>query len=307
LHEFWNDRFLQGLRYPSRPQLQKFPIRPGFFFSRFHKKPFVINTHGSLLGFKKYLHDWKSKLPYRLYDGLSLKTTAKKANKVIVSSRLEYEDALEFGIDAKKLEIIPAGANAAALRQKRVYNDSGPLKLLFVGRIARNRNVEIAIKAVSLSKNTVLYIVGGEERTSSTSKKGYLEELKALAEKLNAQNKIFFTGPKYGEELQRYYLESDVFIYPSSYENLGQPILEAATAGLPIISTPVGIARDIVIPGETGFLAGLESKEIPECIENLRSPGIREAFGKKIRAMVEKNYNWDVIIEKYIRIYKGLT
>ncbi|MBI5186485.1 MAG: glycosyltransferase family 4 protein [Nitrospinae bacterium] len=180
------------------------------------------------------------------------------------------------------------------------------MKLLFVGRLARNRNVEAAIKAVSLMEDAVLHIVGSEERTSSTSKKGYVAELEALVRELGAQGKVFFIGPKYGAELQRFYLESDVFIYPSSYENLGQPVLEAATAGLPVISTPVGIARDIVIPGETGFLTGLDPKEISECVENLRPSGIREGFGNKIRGLVEKNYNWDSIIERYIQVYKGL-
>ena len=43
---------------------------------------------------------------------------------------------------------------------------------------------------------------------------------------------------------------ANIFVYPSLYENFGQPLIEAAAHGLPLISTPVGIARDIIIDGE---------------------------------------------------------
>ena len=73
-------------------------------------KPKVLNTHGTLLGFKKYLA-CKQQFPYRLYDALTLKASARKANAVIVSSKLEYEDAIEFGISKRKLHVIPMGVD----------------------------------------------------------------------------------------------------------------------------------------------------------------------------------------------------
>lgn len=165
--------------------------------------------------------------------------------------------------------------------------------------------MEIAIRAASQLENVILNIVGSEERTSSTSKKGYVSELKELVKELKAENKVFFTGPKHGKELHRFYVESDIFIYPSSYENFGQPILEAATAGLPIISTSVGVALDIVIPGETGFLVGMDHKEVSQHINNLRLARTRAMYGKKIRGLVEKNYQWSAIIERYMQIYES--
>ncbi len=228
------------------------------------------------------------------------------ANKVIVSTKLEYEDALEFGIDKRKLVVIPVGVDSNAFQQERCYSDSSPLKLLFVGRLARNRNVEVLIETAAQMQNVHLTIVGGEGRTSSTSKLGYVNELMGLARSLNAEGKVFFAGPKYGEQLKRFYLESDLFLYPSSYENFGQPILEAATFGLPIISTRVGVALDIVIPGETGFLTNLNREEIMRHIKSLEPAKVRKEFGIKIRNLVEKNYQWTNIIDQYIQVYREL-
>ena len=277
-----------------------------FVFSRFHKKPFVLSAHGSLLGFQQYLSHWKSRLPYRLYDYLTLKTTAKRAQKVIVSTTLEYEDAIEFGIEKRKLEIISEGVDPVFFSQSRSYVDSGPLRLLFVGRIARNRNVELIIRALTRLDGVVLDIVGGEERTSSTSRAGYVAELMNLAKELKVAERVNFAGPQYGEELRRFYLNSDIFIYPSTYENFGQPILEAATTGLPIISTPVGVARDIVIPGETGFWVKMDPGEIAARVEDLRPVRTREEFGVRIRALAGKNYQWEEIIKRYVKVYEDL-
>ncbi|NIP99801.1 MAG: glycosyltransferase, partial [Nitrospinaceae bacterium] len=51
-----------------------------------------------------------------------------------------------------------------------------------------------------------------------------------------------------------YYQSADVFVYPSRYENFGQPVLEAAAWGLPVIATSTGVASEIIREGETGFL-----------------------------------------------------
>ena len=198
------------------------------------------------------------------------------------------------------------GVDPVLFSRARSYVDSGPLRLLFAGRIARNRNVDLIIRALARLDGVVLDIVGGEERTSSTSRTGYVAELMDLATELKVAERVRFAGPQYGEELRRFYLNSDVFIYPSTYENLGQPILEAATAGLPIISTPVGIARDSVIPGETGFWVKMDPGEIAARVEDLRPVRTREEFGGRIRALAGKNYQWGEIIKRYLQVYEGL-
>ena len=123
-------------------------------------------------------------MPYHLYDAITLKTSAKKAQAIIVSSKLEYEDALEFGIDKEKIHIIPMGVDVEPTEKTR--SESEQLQILFVGRIARVRRIEILLQAVSkLNIPYHLTIVGGEEKTSSVTRTGYLNELKQLTKQLN--------------------------------------------------------------------------------------------------------------------------
>lgn len=267
------------------------------------KKPFILNTHGSLLGYKKYLDPGRQHLPYKLYDALTLKISATRADAVIVSSKFEYEDAIEFGIDKKKIYIIPMGIDKETPATPKPQSKE-TLDILFVGRLSRVRRVELLLKAAkSLPAPWHVTIVGGEEKTSSLQESGYLGELKKLCVDLGIDKKVTFTGAKQPMELKAYYQKADVFVYPSLYENFGQPMLEAAGAGLPIVATAVGLARDLIREGETGFIVPADPGVISERIARFSDPAMRHAMSQKIRAMVQRDYGWDNILQRYVEIY----
>jgi glycosyltransferase involved in cell wall biosynthesis len=241
-------------------------------------------------------------LPYHFYDAVTLKTSAKRAQAIIVSSKFEYEDALEFGIKKEKIHIIPMGIDVKEFKNKPSFSEE--LQILFVGRIARVRRIELLLQAVSrLSFPFHLTIVGGEEKTSSVTRTGYLNELKQLTKKLNLENKVTFVGKKLSQELKTFYQSADIFVYPSLYENFAQPLLEAASYGLPLISTSVGIARDIIIEGETGYHISGKPEEIKERIESLKDSKLRWQMGQQIQNEVKNKFDWGNIMEQYISLY----
>lgn len=219
-----------------------------------------------------------------------------------MSSKFEYEDALEFGISKEKLHIIPMGIRIDDT--EKTPNDT--LQLLFVGRIARVRRIELLLQAVEkLTLPFHLTIAGGEEKTSSVTRSGYLKELKDLTERLNLNSKVTFTGRKTQEDLESYYKMADIFLYPSKYENFGQPLIEAGAHGLPIVTTPVGVARDIVIDGETGYLTSDDPKAISEGIYLLRDSNLRRQMGSQIKNLIREKFNWENIMNQYLALYNS--
>jgi len=279
----------------------------GLFFSKLKRKPFILSTHGSLLGYKRYLEGRLSWLPYILYDLLTFKLTAKKADLVIVSSQVEYEDAIEFGIKEEKLKLVPGGVDIKRFEMASI-KDRDSVTLLFVGRIARNRRIENMIRALKEINDRVrLMVVGSEEKTSSVSRGGYLEELIALAGKLGVEKRVQFVGPKFDDELVSFYSSADIFVYTSKYESFGHPILEAAAAGLPVISTPVGVAKELIRDGETGYLVEFDDPlMLVDKVEALLDGQVRNRCGKRIKELVKKNFAWDSIIDRYVNIYREL-
>jgi UDP-glucose:(heptosyl)LPS alpha-1,3-glucosyltransferase len=222
---------------------------------------------------------------------------------VVVSSKLEYEDAIEFGIKKNKLYVIPMGIDVDEYVNNQV-NCEDTINILFVGRIARVRRIEILLQAVAkLSIPYHLILVGGEEKTSSLSKSGYLDELKNLCKTLNINDQVTFVGSVAQDELPNWYSKGDVFVYPSIYENFGQPILEAAAAGLPIISTPVGVARELITDNETGFLFNGDNQELADRISQLTDQNLRNEMGKALRERARSLYGWKEIIKQYLDLY----
>ncbi len=267
----------------------------------------MLNTHGSLTGFRNYLSSPLARLPYRLYDGLTLKAAARRADRIVVSSHQEFQDALEFGLPARKLSIIPMGIDVPAPNGNAAGCEDAPLRLLFAGRIARVRRVELILKAVkALAIPCHLTVVGGEERTASVERAGYLEELKDLARFLGIEQRVTFTGPVAPEKLPVFYKNADVFLYPSRYENFAQPILEAAAHALPVVATPVGVAREIVEEGETGFLVPADPKAIADRIRCLSDANTRKAFGEKMQNTVRRKFGWQEIMRRYLDLYQTL-
>ena len=190
---------------------------------------------------------------------------------------------------------------------KKEQNTSKQLKILFVGRIARVRRVELLLQAASqLTIPFHLTIAGGEEKTSSVTRGGYLEELKLLTNQLNLNSNVTFTGKKDPADLKLLYKSSNIFVYPSLYENFGQPLIEAAAHGLPLISTPVGVAKDIVIDGETGYHVTGKAEEIKDRIESLTDSNLRLEMGRKIQVEIKNRFDWAKIIDQYKSLYQTL-
>lgn len=247
-------------------------------------------------------------IPYQAYDLATLKATARFADKIVVSTKLEYKDALEFGINKEKIDIIPMGINVNNYQYKEYNKTKDYIELLFVGRIARNRNLEAIIHALTrLDQNFRLKIVGEETRTSSTTRHGYLYDLYKLIDELNLKKRVEFTGQKVGEELTQCYKNADIFVFTSIYESFGQPILEAAAAGLPIVSTPVGVANDLVFNDQTGYLVPFNTEGIANKIFLLKDQKVRNEFGSKIQKLVRSLFSWDTIIEQYNCLYLKLS
>lgn len=283
-----------------------------FFASKIKKIPFIINTHGTVGAYLNFRNGHTFRIPYALYDFLTLKSVLQRATAVIASTKQEFHELKSFKINESKIFIIPAGVKFDFPKRPLKHNSDDKLKLLFVGRISRDRRVELILKAFEIllrkQKNMELWIVGGEERRSYTQNFGYINELETLCKKLNITDNIRFTGNLPPEKLRNHYKYADIFIYTSDYENFGQTILEAGAAGLPLICTPVGVANDIILDGKTGFLINYAPREIADRIEYLLDhKNEREQFGLAIQKIVQRRYNWNKIIEKYIKLYNQLT
>lgn len=118
-------------------------------------------------------------------------------------------------------------------------------------------------------------------------------------------DRIVFTG--YRSDVYRLYPEIDVAVHPSHSENLGGAA-ESLTLGVPTISSDVGGFPDIVIPGETGWLAKSKNpKDLAEKIESaLDRPDERKTTAENGRKLVGELLSLDNTAKAVYDIYNAV-
>jgi glycosyltransferase involved in cell wall biosynthesis len=280
----------------------------GAFIGFLRKIPVILTPHGSLLGYD-YLYDsFLSKLPYRLHDVLTLKLPTKISKYVIATSQAEFRDCIKFGISKNKIQIIPLSFTPPSNFISCKKYSTEKTKILFVGRIVPLKNLDVLIKSISILKNDIpniqFTIIGDEIQGRLRGDVGYKERLTSLVKTLNVNENIRFEGWKTNNRLWEYYQNSDLFLFGSIYENFGRPLLEAASFGIPLVSTDVGVARDLIGNDEGGILLSkLDEKYISDKIKELLKDEKRYVHTSKHVQISSKNFSIKSISNKYEKIF----
>ncbi|MEJ2267537.1 MAG: glycosyltransferase [Nanoarchaeota archaeon] len=179
-------------------------------------------------------------------------------------------------------------------------SDSSKMKILHVGRLSYEKNVDVLIfsikKIIKQYPNIVFDIIG----------EGPAEDyLKKIAKKLKLQNNINFLGYIPRENLPRIYNSHDIFITASTMETQGLVILEAMASGLPIVAVNKYAIPNLVHHNENGFLAKPgDSNEISKfVIQLIKNKKLRKEFGKNSFEL-SKKHDLVEVVKKMEEIYK---
>ena len=154
------------------------------------------------------------------------------------------------GVDIRQFEHV----DGSRFRQE-LGIDSKHLLLGIVGPVSPHKGIEEFIRAakiISQQIEDVMFLVVGPERPHA-----FAMEMRHLAEQLNLQNQIIFTG--FRTDIPEVMAGLDILITPSRVEAFGRVILEAMAAGTPVIASQVGGIPEIIDNPSIGVLVPPES------------------------------------------------
>ncbi len=102
---------------------------------------------------------------------------------------------------------------------------------------------------------------------------------------------------------------ADIFVLPSHYEGLPVSILEAMSAGLPVVTTPVGAIPELVLADETGLLVppGSAPALAAALAALIEGPALRLKFGTAARARVEQHFRIEGMAARFAGFYRRLA
>ncbi|WP_332236773.1 glycosyltransferase family 4 protein [Sporolactobacillus sp. KGMB 08714] len=130
---------------------------------------------------------------------------------------------------------------SAAMRSRLTDGHPDKTLLLYVGRLAAEKEIEKVREILEASPGLWLALVGDGP---------YRKELEAYFSHSN----VTFTGFLHDQALAEAYASSDLFVFPSTTETLGLVILEAMASGLPVVAADSGPSREQIENGKSGVL-----------------------------------------------------
>jgi glycosyltransferase involved in cell wall biosynthesis len=165
-----------------------------------------------------------------------------KADYHIVASTFSKQAAIYSGVSQDKIAVCPYGVDKKDFHINNRKFD-GKLNVLFVGAVNQRKGIyQLLTVAKEINSPDVIFNIVGRGRDYC----GYLYD--------PYDPYVNFHGHVSYEQLIKFYTTSHIFVFPTLGEGYGLVLLEALSAGLPLIVTPNCAGRDIVIDEFNGYV-----------------------------------------------------
>jgi starch synthase len=218
-------------------------------------------------------------------------------DKIIVYSSVAGRSFRPFAY-ADKVVVINPGVDHQLFTPSLTISRERPFRICYVGRIEAAKGLQHLIEAWKRLElpNAELILVG----------RVLPEMAKMLAEDLPG---IKLAGILTPEKVVELYQESNLFVFPSMNEGLSLALLEAMSAGLPVIACNDTGAEDCISPGKDGLLVpgrdeGALARAILWCYDH---PDELRAMGAEARLKIEENFTLAHYQRRLLDFYKSLA
>jgi len=196
-----------------------------------------------------------------------------------------------------------AKVNTVSRKLDRIFKKAGLKKLTYT---ANGVDSELFVPQPSGNKD---FTVGYSGSSAHDWRKGVTEFMKPAAKKAGVKLKVAMLATKNHvalEEMPTFYQALDAYLCASSSEGFSLSVLEAASCGLPIISTRVGGCEDLIEDKSNGFLVDRNVDEIADRLRLLKDDvERRNQIGENMRKTVEDQYCWSRRTQDWVDFCKG--
>ena len=258
----------------------------------------LINSYHT--NFSQYLHYYSLKFLKKPVWSF-LRWFHNQGQYNLCPSQITKKELKNKGI--KNLKVVTRGINHnkfspihrdQRLREKLNLKDK--LCLLYVGRLAPEKNIEILIDSIKKLnenyKNKIKLVLTGDGPSKSKLIK-------------MAPDNVHFTGYLTGQDLEKIYASADIFTFSSITETYGNVILEAMSSGLPVVAMLEGGVKENLVDEYNGLACYNNNvEELTGNIERLiTNTDLRQKLAKNARKYA-LSQTWDKVYIKLINIYQ---
>jgi glycosyltransferase involved in cell wall biosynthesis len=238
----------------------------------------------------------------KIYNNLHILESVISRSDALICNSKSTEDDLQtvfskFNINTSVALLSHMRADANHLKFKSMQKKcttiiakAGYFTIFMLGDMDRRKNLTTAMEALPLlamllgGRKVSLAVVGNTKN---------LESVKTVLAGVRQTAEVMFYGYVSDDDLPQFYLNADVFLYPSLWEGFGMPILEAYAYGLPVVVS--GVAGMPEVAGDLGtYVDPCDPEDIARGLFAVAamSPAEREAFSTKAKARAAE-FSWE--------------
>jgi glycosyltransferase involved in cell wall biosynthesis len=261
----------------------------------------IVNPHG-LESFQTLtLYDWAKGAPIRVMQ----RHTFRHASRIVsLGGKLTEILTSETKGHPGKVVTLPNGVQPKEklLPGKPVRGDREPMRLIFVGRLARNKGVADLLRAIAVIRD-----LGHEQRVhlDLVGSGPLLAELRQLASGL----RVTFHEGVSDCTLEDLYRSADALVLPTLFEGMPTVVLEAMARGLPVLVTDVGATRELVDESNGAIIPKRDAQGLARAILRLADsgPDSWRRMGEAGQAKVDARFTWERVAESHHALFKSMA
>jgi glycosyltransferase involved in cell wall biosynthesis len=248
----------------------------------------------------------KARLSHYLFEEMSIKN----GNYFRSPSEAVRTDASKrFDIDISRITAIPNPVSTQPFDAIAKHH-SGDIRfhILFIGRLERRKGAELLLagmKEILKIDDHIHVTIAGETEMSDAD--GYRHAIERTLDQ-QQRERVWFLGSVDRSNLFILYCRSSVLLAPSLFENAPYSILEAMSAGLPVVASNSGGIPEIIVNEKHGLL--FNNTEVGSMVECIRKIYEQREFGLKLAENaynhIKSAFSPEIISQKTISFYESI-
>lgn len=255
----------------------------------------------------------RSSLPFRLFVGFR-NAILKRADAFSAISTEVASEWRASKVPPNKIHLIPNGVDTALFapvnaRQKSFLREK--LKLpqsatiaIYTGRLVSYKGLPLLLKVwdeLRFSYENAILLLAG---TGGLDIHNCEAQLHDYVKSAGLRENVWFLGSV--QNVPEYLQAADLFVFPTENDAFPSSLIEAMSCGLPIVTTPVGAIKTIIVHQETGLIVqpGNRQQLYEALVTIITDRTLPPRLGEAGRRIVEERYSAAKMVGKYLTLFE---